>query len=327
MATPEALRALVYFQHNPYPPRTGAHQRCLAFLHALKACGYDVVLFSSNIHTDTQWRAEWIQEIERQYHVKVQLYHATNADLHYASRIRWDDIRPTQWGHFAPLGLRRAFARYAEKYRPDLVAVIYTFFGDLVDHPVFANLFTVMETLDLYSLSVQMQKVLSAYFPSAPIDPSHTPNFLLKEQFLDNLYLEAWPEEYAMCDLYRSSIMVSPAEARAIHAHTHNTHVSLIPITAEPQDPGNTYQGQPLFLAALNMLNVQGYLYFARRVLPLIRLSRPRFSLDVVGSCCKHIQPTTPGMVHRGFVDSMAELYRNTPFAICPLFGRHGTAD
>lgn len=319
-----ARKALVYFQHNPWPARTGAHQRCLAFLKALRACNYEVVLFGSNIHTDTQWRSDWIHALEQHCDIKVQLYRASHSDLRFASQIRWDQITRPQWGHFAPAGLKKAFARFAEQYQPDLATVVYTHFGDMIDNPVFKNTVTMMETLDLYSLSVQMQGVLSSFFPAAPVNPSQIPEFLLDDQFLTNLHLEAWPEEYAVCDKYHSSIIVSPAEARATHAHTHKTSVALIPITAETRDIDNTYKGKPLFLAALNMLNVQGYLYFARRVLPLILLSRPRFSLDVAGSCSKYIQSAPQGIIHRGFVDSMTDLYKHTPFAVCPLLGATG---
>lgn len=316
-------RTLVFFQHNPWPPRTGAHQRCLALLRALQNYGSETVLFGSNLHTDTQWQEAGMRELSAQYGVRIERYQGNPADIRYCANIRWDAIQPAQWGHFAPPGLKQAFVNFARRFKPDVVIVIYSFFGGLVDDPVFNNTFKIMETLDLYSLSVQLQGLLQAHYPPAPIDPNQAPLFLLQDDFLASFGLDAWREEYQMCDLYDHSIMVSPSDLAAVQAHTRRTTVSRIPITAEPVELDNTYRGAPLYLAALNMVNVQGYLFFARRVLPLLKTGYPDFALDVAGSCCKQVQPV-PGIQLRGYVSSMSELYRDCAFAICPLLGATG---
>lgn len=320
---PIRKKALVFFQHNPFPPRTGAHQRCLAVIQALKQLECEVSLYSSTLHTGTTWHDADIPALEKEHGIHIEVFVPRKEDIRYAENIRWDDIRREQWGLFASPSLKKAFVAYARKFKPDAVIVNYTFFGDLVADPVFKNTLTIMESLDMFSLSAQMQKHLYACLPPPPIPPDHTPAFLLDDDMIRDFHLDIWPEEYAMCDLYDVSVMVSPAETKAVGDHTRSTRVVRIPITAEAVDLHNTYRGAPVYLAALNMLNVQGYLYFARRVLPLIQASTRDFSMDVIGSCCHHVEPID-GLVHRGYVDSLADIYRDCPFTICPLLGATG---
>lgn len=321
--TPFHKKALIFFQHNPFPPRTGAHQRCLAVIKALRQLNCEVILFSSSLHTDTTWKFVDRSVLEREHGIHIEVFEPQEEDILYAAQFRWDDIHREQWGRFASDGLSRAFTRYAKQFKPDVVIVNYTFFGKLIADPFFRNTLTIMESLDMFSLSMQMQKHLNACLPPPPIAPAQTPSFLLNEDMLRDFHLDIWPEEYAMCDLYDISVMVSPAETRAVGEHTRSTRVVRIPITAEAVDLDNTYLGTPVYLAARNMLNVQGYLYFARKVLPLILASAKDFSMDVIGSCCQHVE-SVKGLKHRGYVDSLADIYRDTPFTICPLLGATG---
>src|SRR5438552_12170442 len=52
---------LVYFPHNPWPPRTGAHRRCMQTLDGLVQLGAAVHLASTFRFTDTPWTVESIE--------------------------------------------------------------------------------------------------------------------------------------------------------------------------------------------------------------------------------------------------------------------------
>lgn len=318
----EIRRVLIFFQHNPFPPTTGAHQRCLAVIRALRKLGHKVALFGSSLLTDTTWNEVARRQLEKSYGITVKLYHPALADDRYIKSF-WQHDRQTFWGHFASPGLTRAFLNFAKRFNPDVVIVNYSYFGELVDHPFFKNKLKILETLDLYSVSEQMQELFRDHFWPAPIDPAQIPIALLEDGFFKHRNIEAWPEEYQACDLYDVSVMVSPKEESSVRAHTRRTQVVRIPITAEVQSIDNTYDGRPLFVAALNMMNAQGYLYFIRQVLPVIRANCPNFVLDVAGSINKHFLAIS-GVQPKGYVPELADLYRTAPFSICPMLAATG---
>ena len=55
-------RAVVWFPHNPLPPRTGAHRRCLSLLTSLRDLGWSSVLLSSDL-AHNAWTNESVDEL------------------------------------------------------------------------------------------------------------------------------------------------------------------------------------------------------------------------------------------------------------------------
>src|SRR5271169_1222930 len=49
------MKALLFFPHNPSPPRTGAHQRFIEIALALGKLGYEVHFLSSRMVSETPW--------------------------------------------------------------------------------------------------------------------------------------------------------------------------------------------------------------------------------------------------------------------------------
>ena len=56
-------RAVVWFPHNPVPPRTGAHQRCLSLLRGLQELGWSSVLLSSEL-AHNPWTDSSVEELK-----------------------------------------------------------------------------------------------------------------------------------------------------------------------------------------------------------------------------------------------------------------------
>ncbi|MEI6807706.1 MAG: glycosyltransferase, partial [bacterium] len=317
------MRVLVYFQHKPYPATTGAHIRCQAVLRALRELRHEVTLFSSNLLTDTSWTAESVAEVEETFGIRVVIHRGTPDDTLYCAAIRWDDLPRKQWGDFAPPAMKAAFVELARDWHPDAVIINYTFFGNLICDPVFSRCLKIMESLDMFSLNGQMQRAFLHLLPGRPIHADRVCSQLLDQTFLSDLDLSVWPEEYAVCDQFDVTTAVSRNETEGIAAHTSNTQAVWAPITAESRELSNTYGGNPVYMAAINALNVQGYLYFARKVLPLIQSRKADFMLDAVGACST-IMDEVAGIRNLGYVPSLDALYRDAAFAICPLIGATG---
>lgn len=316
-------KALIYFQHNPVPPRTGAHFRVLCVLKALKEIGYDVHLFGSTLLTDTIWSDASITELRNSLGVTTEVYRGSPADLAYTSGIDWVNLDRRKWGRFAPRGLRKAIARTASNIAPDLFINNYTFFGDIAADIKSTSCRTLMESLDLFSLSAQMQKLIASHLGRPPFDYLSAPAFLLNEAFLGAIALAPWPEEYAACNQYDITTAVAPYEVEMIRRHAPKTNACYLPITATPVEVDNNYSSNPIFVAAYNLVNTQGLLYFQRHCIPLIRLFNRTAVTDVVGSICKVIKNNF-GLRKLGFVDNISSTYKDAAFAICPLIGATG---
>jgi glycosyltransferase involved in cell wall biosynthesis len=164
---------------------------------------------------------------------------------------------------------------------------------------------------------------LEKYLPPPPLDASVIDNQILEEDFFTRHGLAADPEEYAIYDQYDYTIAISRQEAESIRRHTVNTRVLHIPMTQVPSYIDNRYDGPALFPTGPNPFNMQGYFYFIKRVLPLIRSRRPSFCLQVTGYCSERVSPEE-NILLSGFVPDLEAVYRSARFVVCPIFGGTG---
>src|SRR6266480_5171698 len=79
-------KVLVFFPHNPSPPLTGAHKRCLDIIGGLRELGCEVSLLSSTLSTDTKWEASSVAELKRLVR-EVYVYEASGADYLFKRRL------------------------------------------------------------------------------------------------------------------------------------------------------------------------------------------------------------------------------------------------
>jgi glycosyltransferase involved in cell wall biosynthesis len=320
--------ALVFFPHNPYPPRTGAHQRCLAMLGGLKELGYNVTLFGSNLITDNPWPVSDrdLQALQEYLGVRVDVYQGTHADRQFIGQVmelsqaRGD---AENWDIYTPPGLREHFRQLFRKLSPEIVVINYSLWGELAIGEEFESVFKVIDCHDLYSLNTKMRQALGQYLLTEPFTPNQIDSTVVAENFYSKLKLEAEPSEYRIFDRYDCTITMSVGEAELIRQHTHQTQVDYIPMTFTSELVNNTYTEVPLFVVGPNPFNVQGYVYFAQKVLPIILNKLPEFSLQVVGSICQKLSPVE-GIELLGYVPELKILYAGSPFAICPLIGGTG---
>lgn len=79
-----------------------------------------------------------------------------------------------------------------------------------------------------------------------------------------------------------------------------------------------------LFIAADNEPNREGIAWFLRDAWPKVRAAHPAAELHVCGTICKHIPPHEPGVLARGFVDSLDAVYDEAAVVIVPLLRGSG---
>jgi glycosyltransferase involved in cell wall biosynthesis len=323
-------KVLIFLPQNPYPPHSGFHKRCLEVIDGFKELGCEVTLAGSTLSTEQPWTAAGIQSIKDAGIKEVEIHEPDFLDRQVPRGVRrfyWLRKKTPPLGSMidTPPGLRRWFSRLVRQTSPDLVVVNYAFWGALVNglgrraKPVVK----VMETIDLLSLNLQMWQLLEKHLPPPPIDASAIDDHILEEDFFTRHHLTAHPEEYAIYDKYDYTIAITRQEAETIKQHTRHTRVLHIPMTQSPRYISNRYDGHALFPTGPNPYNVQGYFYFVKRVLPLVRRRSPSFRLQVTGYCSDRVTPEE-NIILSGFVPDLEAVYESARFVVCPIFGGTG---
>lgn len=316
-AVQQDLKALVFFPHNPYPARTGAHQRCLAMLKGLRDMGSDVVLYSSTLFSETAWTSQGIESLQRDFGIDVHIHQAMAEDR-FAFEKAGACSESVDWRRYAPPGIQEDFLRVFRRFNPQIVMINYAFWGGLTRSDEFLKALKIIDVHDLVSLNMKLRDRLIAAFAKKPMDPS-----ILDEDFFSGIALSASQEEYHIYNWYDHTIAISESEAQKINSSTARTRVSCIPMTFEPVYLNHAYAGDPLYVIGDNPFNLQGYLYFVSRILPGLRRQFPEFTLRVAGYGSRSLPPAK-GVRIMGPIPDLRSLYSEASFAICPLIGGTG---
>lgn len=335
-------RVLIFFPHNLWPPRTGAHKRGLEIIDGFNELGCQVGLASSTFSTDTPWQPESVAALKARCS-NVYLYEEVPADLLYRERLRryyqpnylWLPVvrRLYPLGHreppfntrmFTPPSMRRWFNETVEQFAPDVLVMNYAYWDRLIDHARLNSVLRIIDTIDLISLNKEMQNAIRKWLPS-PLSNKGVPDELLREDFFDSQNVSASPAEFRTYDRYNYTIAIAATEAEEIRRNTRRTKVVLLPMTQKPRSIANRYDGPALFPVGPNLFNTQGYLCFVNRILPQVLRLAPSFRLKVTGYYANIIPPeAVEGVEFAGFLPSLQEAYEGAPFAICPVFGGTG---
>ncbi len=321
-----AKKVLFFFPHNPYPPRSGAHQRCLEMLSGLRSLGCRTTLASASLFSETRWDSASLQALESEWVDQAMVYETTAFDRYFRAALsRANKLlnrrEPLDSALYSPPGFRRWMAQVCDHTEPDLIVINYAYWNKLLPRGIQAV--TAMETHDLLTLNRRMRAMLQQRLPAPPIDHNQVDEALLREDFFDRFDLKADAEEFRIYDRYDYTIAISLKEAETIRANTSRTETLLIPMTQAVKNARPGYDGAAIFVTGPNPFNLQAYLYFVRRVLPMIRRHSQSFSLRVTGACCQSVT-AEDGIRLSGFVPDLQAVYETAPFAICPVFGGTG---
>ncbi len=318
----------VFYPHNPFPPRSGSHQRALSTLAALRSLGAEVTFLSSTLFSDTEWPAD---STDRFHNVAddVRVYRHGRADRYWNQlvtryhRLR-TDIPPANSAAFTPPGMKRWFAQQLSEIKPDILLINYVVWESLACLQAATGSTTVLETHDLFSLNMRMRQAVLDSLASCGNQPDEN-NPVLHESFFDDLHLVPDKTELRQYDKFDYVVAISQDEANLIRGSCTRAKVVLIPITPPPHDLQNTYSAPPVFAMGPNVFNVQGYHYLTQRVVPRVRQQLPGAEIQVTGNPPPGMSISEgPGTILRGFVPDLDDVYRDAGFAVCPIIGGTG---
>jgi glycosyltransferase involved in cell wall biosynthesis len=321
-------KVICFFPHNPYPPRSGAHKRCLEILLGLRKLGHEVTLASSTLSSETNWDMDSIRQLEQDFVAKVYVYKPNFLDWKLIGLFnRFYKLTKTKAPLASilhtPIGMRLWFSGLIKEISPDIILMNYCFWNSLLSHQKLKSTIKIIDTHDLFMVNSQMREMLYPYLPVSPIQHEQINDIILQENFFEQLSLHAAPEELQIFDQYDHTIAIAKNEFEIIQKNTSNTKVSLLPMTQDPCYLENQYINPPVFTTGPNIFNIQGYLYFTKRVLPKVLSKIPSFELQVTGACCKEVAPTE-GIILSGFIPDLKSVYRQAKFLVCPVFGGTG---
>lgn len=324
---------LVFYPHNPFPPKTGSHRRFTEMCMGLKAIGCKVFFLSSTLNTDTRWNLPIDEDSLNKVANQLFVYTPNLLDrqyLKFAHRYYgYLKQKPALSSDlYCPPGMRLWFSRILDRVSPDFIFMNYAYWDRLIDHQKLASIPRLIETHDLVTINSKMQKALTPHLSGSKTDIlrfSQVSNEILREDFFDTLDLVADKGEFDIYNRYSTTIAITPREAEIIQNHTSNTNVISIPMMQKLSLIQNTYSGAAIFPVGPNPFNLQGYLYFIKKVLPKVIQQVPSFQLQVTGSIWNNIAlEKVDGVIFSGFVPDLTATYTQSSFLICPVFGGTG---
>ena len=319
---------MVWFPHNPYPARTGAHHRCLSLLAALRELDWSTVLLSSDLAHDP-WHPESIAVLRERWVEDVRIYRLGSVEWRVRGMAtRWSNLRAKlgrpsldSWAQVPP-GLRRWSRNVTDALLPELMLSSYAQYDPLVPHGRHPAAQSLIDTIDLVSVSQAMWLKLAPQLQlGRPLVTSDVAEEVLTEGFLDDAQAVA-PREMHIYDRYSDTLAISEAEAERIRQGTSRSRVHFVPMTVAVAG-SNTYDGRAVFVGGANPFNLQGLLWFARHVLPLVLKQARGFELDAVGETVVPWRPD-PGITAWGLTDDLGPIYEHAAFAVCPLLAGTG---
>ena len=324
-------RRLVYFfPQNPWPPRSGAHRRCMEMLAGLREIGFEITVYSATHTSERPWEPGAVRALRAIGVKSVQVHRTLAWEGDYVELVRrlHDRLRRppglTSSIH-SPPGMRWEFSRLLRRLEPEVVIINYAQWDGLRRWGARGRALWIIENHDLVTMNGKMRRALDSRLVEPVLRGEPVPTDLLREDVFSHSEFEADLEEYEVYDRYDRTFAISETEARKIRAHTEATAVVTIPMCMDPAEIANTYDGPAVYAIGPNPFNLQGYFYFVRRVLDLIRRRCPGFRLAAFGTCYRGAPlPRDEGVRWDGFVEDVAQEYRTARFAISPVLGGTG---
>lgn len=322
-------KVLFFFPHNPFPPKTGAHKRCVELLHGLKTLGCDVLLASSSFTSDTIWTEACISRTAEEFGCTVSV-HSPGKLESVLSRCGNRVKRRILPNHAlmrtsSSPSMKAWFSGLARDFKPDILFLNYAFFDCIVDRKAVDVRTSIIEMHDLVTLNKKMQATLINAVGMKNFVKGVLPAMTLDLNFFRQSELTADPVEYLIYDRYDVTLCISDGERALVQANAPNTRAVHLPMTQLVSRCKNTYDGDALFSVGPNPFNTQGYYCFLDRVLPLVRAKAPDFMLQVTGNFFFNATPrVVEGVRYSGFVDDLSGEYHSACFFVCPVFGGTG---
>ncbi|HXP89782.1 MAG TPA: glycosyltransferase family 4 protein [Fibrobacteria bacterium] len=299
----------------------------MKLLKGLLSTGHEIHIASGTypVGSGMEWNSEGFAAMEAAGVKSVHVHRSMLDDMIGLALRKRDErtgrVRPLDSWAYAPPLLRKWFGRLAARIRPDILVVNYASSDTLVEASGFDRSRCILDLPDLVLVNKAMRRFLSRNLPPGPLDPATAPDRILDLECFAGMEAGAGSEEVDICARYGRVLSVSRREADLVDAR--GGSAVHLPVSMAPVPLDNSWSGRAILATGPNSFNAQGYLWFAAKVLPLVRAKVPEFELGITGALCPSLSPLD-GVVPMGFVENISDIYRDARFSICPVFGGTG---
>lgn len=320
-------KIIFFFPHNPCPPYSGAHIRCLQILKTLIKLNYEIYLLSSTYTSDTKWDNLSLQKLENLGIKKIFIYNKNLLDKIIIWLIKKYyflicKLPPVNSLIYSPPGMRKWFKNLQKIIKPDIIFMNYVYWDKLINR-VNNNSYLIIDYYDLVSKNRKMQKAIMNYFQKNNLYFELLDDLILNEGFFSEKDYFIDKNELKIITSYNCIFAISQNEKKLIEEYSNKVNIIHIPVMYKPIFCSNSYSGSAIFVTGPNFFNLQGYFYFTKKVLPIIIQTCPNFNLWITGSCCKKIR-SEKNISMLGYVPDLENYYCNAKFALIPVLGGTG---
>jgi hypothetical protein len=305
----------------------GSQQVAMRLLKGLLSAGHEIHIASGTypVGSGMEWNPEALAAMETLGVRSVHVHRSALDDLIGLTLRKLDErtgrVRAVDSWAYSPPFQRRWFGGLAKRLQPDMLAMSYSTSDTLVEASGFDRSRCILDLHDLVLLNKAMRRFLSRNLPAGPLHPDSAPPGILDLDCYTGIARNSDTGEVDVCSRYGSVMSVSRREADLVE--TRGGKAVHLPVSMAPVPLDNSWSGRAILATGPNAFNAQGYLWFASKVLPLLRAKAPDFELGVTGALCRNIAPLE-GVVPLGFLDRISDAYVDAQFSICPVFGGTG---
>lgn len=315
------MKAIVHFIHNPCPPISGVHRRCLWMVQRLVEIGFDVTFSSSTAHTDQEWTQASREQLKKMGVSNVAIYERRiwSPFVNRITRLTTGS-KPTNPVHQAldcSPDYRLWFRRLVDSEAPDLLLINHIWFDQMVDHTRWRGIHRVLETLDLMTVNAALRNRVEPLLRSREAGT-------LDDALYDEKFMSKTPEvdssaECELCANFDTVISISNAEHQLLTSRLPNADIRLVPISEPPRPLRNEYREGVLLTMGPNQFNRQALGYFCERVWPIARRLNPSITATITGSVTPPC-PIPEGIQLAGLVPDLAPFYSTARVSVSPVF-------
>jgi glycosyltransferase involved in cell wall biosynthesis len=315
-------KILFFYGNNPFPAKSGSHQRCLTFLSELRKRGHKIVFLSTKFASDQDWVNCEMKKFKELFANEVCLYNMSFFCRYFTKIISaWYKLilrknPPLNSIVNTPWEMRKWFRQKYLFYKPDIIIINYAYWNGLVKDSKYQEVVKIIDSHDLVTLNRKLRSVL--------LNLNESNKNIWSENYWENNNLKPDNEEFKVYENYDYTIAISPEEKKIIDENTYKTKTIYVPITREPGTCNNTYAGNILFVASNNVFNVHGYLFFVKKILPLITNDIQNIKIDIIGNILSSNLSIPKEINNIGVVKYINDYYKNARFFISPVLAGTG---
>jgi glycosyltransferase involved in cell wall biosynthesis len=311
LSIPARPRICIFFPHNPWPPKTGAHTRFLIMIQKLTELGWNIIFISSTFYSDQKWKVESIKLLENQFNITVAVLDLDSSDITFVQAFSLQN-KAINNEYYSPPGFRKKFKEITLKVNPQIILINYSFWAGLIEDQSFANIHKIIDTHDILSINNFIRASLHQ-------------NIRLNHKESENLWeriksLNLENTELKNLSLFDRIIAISEWDKLIFEKFLKKKKIEMIPLipTSWQKIPVDITKNKVIFIGSDNPSNLNGLNYFIEEVLPLILVENKNFILEVYGSISNHFSSIN-GIHLNGWIENIEDVYKNALFSICPL--------